>query len=372
MKILIICYEYPPIGGGGAKVVYGLATRLSELGHQVDLVTMGFKNLPQFEQCDNINIYRVKCIRLKANICTPLEMITYIFSAMFLVIRLCRKNKYQINHTHFIFPDGVLAYVIGKIFKLPYVITAHGSDVPGYNPNRFKMLHLFLTFFWKKIVNNSSKVICASKSIQELVLKTGKNARTELIPNGIDLKKFSPSEKKKKQILFVSRMFERKGAQYFLNALHGLDHCFQVNVVGDGPYLENLKKMSEQLYLNIVFYGHVDNNSLILKKLYETSMIFVFTSESENFPIVLLEAMTAGLAIITTNDTGCAEVAGDAAILVQPKDPTAIRNALSKLMDDEILCRKLGMAARKRVEEKFSWESTVEKHIVLYKKVLFQ
>lgn len=370
MRMLILCYEYPPIGGGGAKVVYGLTDRLSELGYQVDLVTMRYKNLKPFEKNNNLNIYRVKCLRLKANLCTPIEMATYIVSAIFLVIKLCRKNNYKINHTHFIFPDGVLAYVIYKIFGLPYVITAHGSDVPGYNPNRFKMLHYSLVLFWKKIVKNSAKVICASKSIQDLVLRVEKSADTELIPNGINLKKFSPYEVKKKQILFVSRMFERKGVQYFLNALQGLNHCFQVYIVGDGPYLENLKKLSEQLGLNVFFLGYVDNNSIILKNLYETSMIFVFTSESENFPIVLLEAMTAGLAIITTNETGCSEVTGDTAILVQPKDSAAIRTALVKLMDDEELCLKIGMAARHRVVEKFSWEASVEKHISLYNKII--
>lgn len=372
MKLLILCYEYPPIGGGGAKVVYGLTTRLSKLGHEVDLVTMGYKKFARFEKNDNLNIYRVKCLRLKANICTPVEMVTYLVSALFLVTKLCRKNKYLINHTHFIFPDGVIAYIIKKIFGIPYILTAHGSDVPGYNPNRFKLLHYFLTFFWKKIVNNSSIVICASRSIQELVLKTEANVKTELIPNGIDLQKFSPGKTKKKRILFVSRMFERKGVQYFLNALQGLDHCFEVYVVGDGPYLENLKKLSDSLNLNVVFSGFIDNNSKMLKDLYETSMIFVFTSESENFPIVLLEAMTAGLAIITTNDTGCAEVAGDTALLVQPKNSSAIRKALLLLMDDEILCSRLGSAARKRVEDKFSWEATVAKHINLYNKILHQ
>ena len=112
--------------------------------------------------------------------------------------------------------------------------------------------------------------------------------------------------------------------------------------------------------------GNLDNESQELRELYETSKIFVFTSEAENFPVVLLEAMIAGLAIITTNDTGCAEVVGDGAILVKSKDSSAIKDALLKLIDDPDLCTKLGKITRKRAEDFFSWETVAKKHIKLY------
>ena len=366
MKILMLCYEYPPIGGGGAKVVHGLISELVKEGHQVDLVTMGFKNLQQFKRTKNFQIFFVRCLRLKADICTPFEMITYILSALPLVLKLCRQNKYDINHTHFIFPDGILAYLVKKLTGLQYVITAHGSDVPGYNPNRFTLLHRLIKPLWNKITNNSLKVICPSKSLRELVLKTDKNVDTVLLPNGIDLTKFSNAKNKRKQILVVSRMFERKGVQYFLDALPGFNHGFEINIVGDGPYLENLKKQAAELNLNVNFLGFMDNKSESLKNLYETSSIFVFTSESENFPIVLLEAMTAGLAIITTDDTGCAEVVGDAALLVPSKNSSSIKNALIQLVGDYNLCRSLGDAARKRAEEHFSWKIIANKHLQVY------
>ena len=366
----MICYEYPPIGGGGSKVVNGLTRELVRQGHQVDLVTMHFKGLPVFEKKDGLNIYRIRCLRLKSNICTPAEMVTYIVSALPFLIKLTQKNKYDINHTHFIYPDGILAYILKKITGVPFIITAHGSDVPGYNPNRFKLLHKLIIPLWKRIVKNSLRVICSSKSLQELVLKIDRNAVIELIPNGINLKKFSQNEEKKKQILVVSRMFERKGVQYFLNAIQELDHGFKVNVVGDGPYLLSLMKQARELKLNVNFHGFIDNKSEALKNLYESSRIFVFTSEAENFPIVLLEAMSAGLAIITTDNSGCAEVVGDTALLVPPKNSTAIRDALLKLVEDPELCKKLGQAARLRVEQEFGLESTTKKHEALYKKVL--
>jgi glycosyltransferase involved in cell wall biosynthesis len=126
-------------------------------------------------------------------------------------------------------------------------------------------------------------------------------------------------------------------------------------VVGDGPHLPELKSQAKQLGINASFWGWVDNDSPDLKDLYETSRIFAFTSDQENFPINLLEAMCAGNAIITTDSSGTREVVGDAAILVGPQDPAAIAAAIERLSDDAV-AEDLSKRARERICEKFSWD----------------
>jgi glycosyltransferase involved in cell wall biosynthesis len=96
--------------------------------------------------------------------------------------------------------------------------------------------------------------------------------------------------------------------------------------------------------------------------------IFVLPSESENFPIVLLEAMAAGLAIITTRGTGCAEVVGEAALLVPPKDVAALRAALCRLLCEPALRAALGAAARRRLTENFGWPVVAREHVALYQR----
>jgi glycosyltransferase involved in cell wall biosynthesis len=105
-----------------------------------------------------------------------------------------------------------------------------------------------------------------------------------------------------------------------------------------------------------------------LKELYESSKIFVLTSEEENFPIALLEAMASELAIITTKGTGCAEVVGNTAVLVEPRNSKMIRSALEKLTGDTNLCDRLGKAARRRVKTKFSWDIVAKRYIEEYLK----
>ena len=364
----MLSYEFPPLGGGGAKVVYGLTKELARLGHEVDIVTMGFRDLPKQERLNCVNIYRVPCLRTREPICSTPEMFSYALSAIPLVFRLIKSKHYDINHTHFIFPDGLVSYLLKKITKLPFIITAHGSDVPGYNPDRFRIEHKILSPIWKKIVSDTNQLVCNSETLKSLVNKRYFGDNISVIPNGIDIDLFQPIKKKHKRILIVSRMFERKGIQYFLKALDGIELGHEINIVGDGPYLQSLKQMVDGQNKNIKFWGRLEHRSQELRELYETSAIFVFPSESENFPMVLLEAMSAGLAIITTKNTGCEEVVGDCAILVEPKNPSSIRKALLSLLSNPDNCTKFGHAARTRLEDNFSWNAVGRQYDDLYKK----
>ncbi|MER3446606.1 MAG: hypothetical protein C4291_07060 [Candidatus Dadabacteria bacterium] len=370
MKVLMLSYEFPPLGGGGAKVVYGLSSELVKLGHSVDLVTMGFQGLPDYEQVNGINVHRIQCIRARESVCSTHEMFSYVLSAVPVALRLIRREHYHINHTHFIFPDGLVSYILKKLTGIPYIITAHGSDVPGYNPNRFRLGHRLFSVPWSKVTQGTEQIICPSETLRSLVLKHSPDTNVAVIPNGIDINKFQINWNKKRRILLVSRMFERKGIQYFLRALDGLDIEHDINIVGDGPYLRALQQMAINLKVKVRFCGWLENTSRELKELFETSSIFVFTSESENFPIVLLEAMTAGMAIITTKDTGCAEVVGDAGLLINSRDHVAIREALNRLISNPELCRELGQAARSRVEKNFTWSVIAKRYIDIYSKFM--
>ena len=367
MRVLMLCYEFPPLGGGGGRVVQGLATELVRRGHSVDLVTTGFRGLPAAEIINGIHMSWVPAVRRRLHVCTMSEALSYLIAALPVALRLARRGCYDLDHTHFIFPDGCLAWLVHRLTGLPYVITAHGSDVPGYNPDRLQLAHKVLAPLWRLVVRGARDVICPSHTLQRLVLREEPAARTVVIPNGIRLDSYAPTGTGRRGILIVTRMFERKGVQYALRAIQQLSGEHEVRIAGDGPYLPALKHVAQQLGVRVEFIGWLDNGSARLRELYETSSIFVFPSEGENFPVVLLEAMAAGLAIITTEETGCAEVVGDAALLVPSRDAAAIRSALERLLSDEPLRRRLGDAARKRLEERFSWASVADQHLTLYR-----
>jgi glycosyltransferase involved in cell wall biosynthesis len=260
----------------------------------------------------------------------------------------------------------MVAWLVKRFTGLPYIITAHGSDVPGYNPNRFRLLHVLLKPVWRRVTNDASLIICPSSTIERLIKASNPRACTEVIPNGIELDRFEQQPKVRNRVLAVTRMFERKGVQFLIQALEGMSEDLEVHIVGDGPYLAHVQELASKLKVRVKFWGYLDNDSAELRNLYETASIFVFTSEAENFPIVLLEAMASRAAIITTSGTGCAEVVGDAGVLVPSRDAEAIRAALKRLSADPELVAQLGEAARQRVVAQFGWDRVIEDYLKVY------
>jgi glycosyltransferase involved in cell wall biosynthesis len=370
VKILMLCYEFPPIGGGGAQVVRGLAGELVAAGHDVDLVTMGFRGLPREEEIEGIRVHRVPCLRRKEFVCTAPEAATYAASAFPAVLRLAAEARPDIVHAHFIFPDGFLAWSTRRRTGLPYVITAHGSDVPGYNPHRLKAAHRLLAPLWSSVTGGARRIVCPSESLRRLVSAACPEARTTVIPNGIDPAAFRPDRRKRRRILVATRMLERKGAQHVMTALGGASLGYELHLVGDGPYLPVLRELARDLGVNAVFHGWLSNRSPEYRDLFETSAIFALPSEAESFGVVLLEAMAAGMAIVTSAGTGCAEVVGDAGLLVPPRDPAAVRDALSVLAADPARCDTLGRAARRRLEERFGWPAVGRRYVALYEETV--
>lgn len=367
--LLMLCYEYPPVGGGGAKVVASLCADLSRLGQPVELITMGYQRLPADSVDGALRIFRVPGWRRSPEICHEHEMLPYLFTAFNKLFWRLRRQRYRLNHTHFIFPDGVIAWLARQLFGLPYIITAHGSDVPGYNPERFAAEHRFLAPIWRRITQDAEAIVCPSHHLERLVLASNPTARTQVIPNGIDIARFRADQPRDGSILVISRMFERKGVQFLLRALAGMADYPTVNIVGDGPYLETLRQLAAELGVRVNFLGFIDNTSDQFRELLEAARYFVFTSSSENFPVVLLEAMTAGLSIITSNDTGCIEVVEDCALTIPPQREDVLREALQTLLNDPQLAESLGRRARERVERLYCSDAVARRHLALYEEV---
>lgn len=366
-KVLMLSYEFPPLGGGGARVVNSLTQELCKLDQPIDLVTMGIRGQSDEHGPQKLEIARIPCFRSNSSVCYAHEMIPYILLGLPYLLRKIRGERYLINHTHFVFPDGVLAWLLFKTTGLPYVITAHGSDVPGYNPDRFAFLHRLLRPIWLAVTNSAACILCPSRHIESLLLKANPAAKTMVMPNGIDTNRFQPGSDRSNSILVVTRMVKRKGVQYLIDALADWEGHPEVNIVGDGPYLDTLKALAKRSNVRANFLGFIDNKSPEFKRLLESSRYFVFTSSAENFPVVLLEAMAAGLAIVTTNDTGCAEVVGDAALLVPPQDSAEIRHALERLVADQELSNSLMANARSRVTQLFNAKEITERHMRVYR-----
>jgi glycosyltransferase involved in cell wall biosynthesis len=368
VRILTLNYEFPPIGGGGSPVSYELGRELVAQGHDVDVVTMGFNGLPAREVVDGIQVYRVPCLRKRRELCKTHEMASFVLAALPKVARLVATQRYDVNHTHFIVPTGLLARILKVRTGLPFLISLHGSDVPGHNPGRFVLQHRLASPIWRWTVQGADHLVAPSTYLRELADQRRHGRPTTVVPHGFRYERFRPDGPKEQRILVVARMVPTKGIQYLLEALRTLDlKGFRVDVVGDGPYLPTLRHMAFELRLPVRFWGWLDNRSTELRQLYEHSSIFVLPSEAESFGMVLLEAMASGHAIVTCGGTGAADAIGPDALLVPPRRPDALRAALEQLIGDRELQARLAHRARARVEREFGWPTIAKRYVEIYR-----
>ncbi|SFC74078.1 glycosyltransferase family 4 protein [Butyrivibrio sp. YAB3001] len=344
MNILVLNYEYPPLGGGAAPVSRDISEKLAEAGNKVTLVTMGFKGLPAFEIVNGVEIHRLKCWRSKKSSCMPWEQYTYIMAAKKFLSKELAKNSYDVCHTHFIIPTGEVSKWVHKKYNLPVVITAHGSDVEGYNSKKYmRIMHIFLRPFWKQIVNETYKVISPSKFLEELMLKAyNRPDEYFFIPNGIDVKKYSDLQKqgipKKKTVLLMGRMQKYKNMQTALMALSKLDlNGWEIKILGDGPYRPELEKLVEEkgLAKNVKFFGWVENGSKQQMDILAEASIYITASEFENCPMSVLETIAAGCYPLLSDIRAHRQLVPEEEFYFEPHDVDGLANKLSKYMANE-------------------------------------
>ena len=371
LRILMPNLEYPPLGGGAAPVTRGLARALVARGHHIDVVTMGYRGLPAEENEDGVRLFRVPALRSRLELSHVHELATYVWSGLRKVRALTRDNDYDLCHGHFLLPTGLIPYLLRDTPAFPpYVITAHGSDVPGFNPDRFTLLHRLTPPVLRRILRRASGLIVPSAALEDLILGQFGNHTPAVarIPNGVELDDFTP-QPKQPCVLIATRLFERKGVQHVIEAMSRIpDHGYQLEIAGDGPQRAQLEQQARELRVPTRFHGWLPRGPLCHQ--FERSRIFVLASMSDNFPVSLLEAMAAGCAIVTTSAGGCPEVVGDTGLVVEPGDVGALQQALISLIRQPAQAEELGRRAAQRVRDLFSWPAVASRHEAAYEAAL--
>jgi len=202
-----------------------------------------------------------------------------------------------------------------------------------------------------------------------------------VVPLGVDIARFTPpinqpanQPASQPTLLFTGRLRYYKGLSTLLQALPALPGV-QLIVVGDGPMREEWEQLTDTLGLRdrVTFTGEVPDESL--PRYYWTADLFVLpaNARAEAFGTVLLEAMASGLPCITTEvGTGTSWVVQDGVtgLVVPPRDPQALTQAIRSLLDDFRRRVAMGQAARARVETEFTLEQMIARVQAVYDEVL--
>lgn len=365
MKILMISHEYPPIGGGGANACLNLGKGFSEKGHEVTLVTANYQNMPLEEKSNGITIYRVNSKRKYKDHCSFSEMMSFIFKACPVADKLEKREKYDICLIFFGIPSGVLGYYLKRKYKLPYVIRFGGGDIPGAQ-ERFKYVYKVISPAIKIIWKNAKARIANSTDLRNRAYLFCEKYRFDVIQNGVDANIFKTNEGHDNNIiniLFVSRIIEGKGLQFFIPKLRYIINSTQkkvgLTIVGDGPYRAEIETIITQQgvkqFVNMV--GHKDKEQIV--DYYRQGDIFILPSMKEGMPNVVLEAMACGLPIVMTPCGGSDALIKDNGFIA---DIATFADRVIELINDDDLRGIMANNSRKRAIEQFSWANTVKEY----------
>ena len=374
MHILIVNSEYPPIGGGAGNASAHIAAQFEKLGHIVTVVTSRFGKFPYKEQTGNITIYRVPSIRRRQDRSNALEQIIFILFASLWTLSLVPHFKPNATLAFFGVPSGAIAWLIKKVYQIPFVISLRGGDVPGFRPYDFHFYHKLIAPFLRIIWKNASAVIANSKGLRHLAVTFDPRFEIPIIPNGVDLELYKTVEHNwsSPRLLSVGRIVHQKGLDLAMHALGGLkDLNWEWRIAGDGPQLQALQSLAQELGIDdrVFFLGWQSREQII--ESYKKSNVFLFPSRHEGMPNALLEAMASGLPGIATCIAGNEElvVEGETGYLIPSEDIESLQGALKKILNDQNLRQQMGIASRRRVEENYSWESTAQQYALYLEKV---
>jgi len=373
MNVLVITREIPPVGGGAGHVAIHLSRELVAQGHRIVIVTMHFGNLPAVEHRDGITIHRVGCGRRNQDSSYVTEMLSFLVKGSRLARCLVHEHGCDIVHAHSIVPDGRIGLAAVQETDIPVVATAHGSDVPGYNTDKFHLVHRLVRPWWRRTLCSMDAVIAPSQHLAGLIRAAHQDQEVKIIPNGIRVDQFS-SRPKNDSFLIVSRLVRRKNYHLFLQALRHVDLPVTVHIVGEGPMLPELRQLAGGLRRHLVnFHGWLDNGSETWRKLYETCRYFIQPSENENFPINLLEAQLAGLIVLASDIPGNREVLGDCAVYFKELNPESISKTIrSVLATGTARLDTLALAAQRRVQELFAWPKIAGRYLSVFESLCSQ
>ena len=259
------------------------------------------------------------------------------------------------------------------------VLTPHGMLEPWIMARHYWSKKVpALLLYQKSAVVKADVLHATAKSEKENLQRLGYNDRIKVIANGIDVEdiEMKPSWKRNKEILFLSRIHVKKGINFLLEAVAQLKEQMEGYVIriageGDVTYIEELKQLAARLGISqlIIFEGGVYGNRKW--ELFRQADLFILPTHSENFGIVVAEALASGTPVITTMGTPWSELESQRCGWWTEVGTEATAQALCNflsLTEDEL--EMMGRNGRKLVEEKYSVRKVAKEFVDMYKSIL--
>jgi glycosyltransferase involved in cell wall biosynthesis len=297
-----------------------------------------YAHIPREYTWHNFQVFSPKHVVLP-KISTTLNLLFLICSLFPTVIRLHKSVRFDAINVHNAFPEGVAGVILGRILKIPTIVTALGSDINGAESSKMR---LRLTTW---ALNLAANITAVSQELCNKMVEMGIHAqKVHYIANGIDRKNFHPLQKSfcrkrlnivenVKCLLFIGKFRKTKGLDYLIEALDILKQQGQLDfntfLIGSGPYDNKLKGKitASGLEKRILLVGNQPHSEL--RYWLGACDVFCLPSLNEGMPNVVLEALACGRPVVATKVGAIPILLSDSnGKLVPPAQANSLANAL--------------------------------------------
>lgn len=338
MRILVLNYEFPPLGGGAGDVTCALCREYAACGHDVRVVTSWYKGLASSEVIDGFRVYRVRSWRRSMEASDFVQMACYLAAAAPKVQSLCRSWRPDVAHVHFLVPTGVLGWGGRRLFGVPYVVTMHGGDVPSFVPEQTAGAFRLARPAAVAAGRSAHKVVAVGEGLRRMAADDYPEFFDSLtvIPNGVDIVDAAYDRPETPTLLFAGRMAVQKNLGFLLRVLAGVDGPWRLELLGDGPRREHWEALAAELGLGdrVRFRGWVARDSVL--DAMRNAHFLVMPSLKEGMSIAALQAFSCGLPVLGADVPGMAEFVeqGETGYLAPADDRGAWDRMLRQVLND--------------------------------------
>ncbi|TFG10504.1 N-acetyl-alpha-D-glucosaminyl L-malate synthase BshA [Candidatus Thorarchaeota archaeon] len=378
---------YPSVGGSG-YLATRLGQHLADRGHEIHFITYQRPFSLMWEESHGVHIDLVDSIDY------PLFKATgtpYTMTLTSKIVKVAKDSRLDLVHSHYAIPHAMSAYMAREIVDIPYVLTLHGSDVhtlgmdPAYRP------------VVEHTIEHADGVTAVSEFLRKKAYEEmGIEREIHVIPNFIDVERFAPvagirltvesgcvsvrrSEEPEalhpdEMVLLHASNFRRvKRVVELVDIMRVVvDHYPETRLIiaGDGPDRMHVERRIDALDLcnNVHLLGIKSN----MREIMCSADMFLLNSTLEGMPLVLLEAMSCELPVVTTPAGGIPELVrhGKDGVVTQGFEKEEFAGAIIDLIANDARRREFGKAGRDRVVDGFSAEKIVPKYERVFEQAL--
>jgi glycosyltransferase involved in cell wall biosynthesis len=384
MRVLFLTHSFPRRPGDVAGAfVLRLATALAHEDVAVKVIAPATASVPPRDVMDGIPVHRfryapraLETLAYEGNMATQvkeswsakLALVGLLGAELQVALSELRRERYDVIHAHWWFPNGVAAAAAARWTGLPLVTTLHGSDVRlgrMIKPARPAM---------RQVLRRSARVTAVSRWLAEEAQQVAGGDMPIVAPMPVATELFTPDHEvvRGAALLFVGRLTRQKGVDLLLRALAGLPESITLDVVGDGEERASLDALARSLGLERRVRWHGAQPASELAAFYRRAAALVIPSSEEGLGLVAVEAQLCETPVIGFASGGVVDVIrnGETGVLVSERTPEALAGAVSRLLDMPDRGRALGRRGAVQARDAFAPDHAAGRYADIYREAI--